>query len=203
MSPTILYIRALFKNNNSARIRKGKRYAPLLASSRLRRLPTAAHGATFLPPWGAAPHRRSALAPCSAPSARVAGGHYCPPGQVAGRDCSRQDRVADGSHPPPAPTERSVRIVRTTPNVHCVAAHYLNPSIGRVIRFTARLSLCLSRGLPPVVHLSALPPPAARVQAARRRAGRAGGGVGEVWLLAGGGGGSGGGRSRRTGAKSA
>jgi len=27
--------------------------------------------------------------------------------RVAGRDCSRPDRVADGSHPPPAPTERS------------------------------------------------------------------------------------------------
>ncbi|HEY5863944.1 MAG TPA: hypothetical protein VI542_00095 [Candidatus Tectomicrobia bacterium] len=34
--------------------------------------------------------------------------------RVAGRDCSRPDRVADGSHLPPAPTERSVRISRTT-----------------------------------------------------------------------------------------
>jgi hypothetical protein len=35
-------------------------------------------------------------------------------GRVASGDCSPEDRVARGGHPPPAPTERSVRISRTT-----------------------------------------------------------------------------------------
>jgi hypothetical protein len=34
--------------------------------------------------------------------------------QVAEQEYSRSDRVADGSHSPPAPAERCVRIARTT-----------------------------------------------------------------------------------------
>jgi hypothetical protein len=61
---------------------------------------------------------------CTRSSASVVGegGDRAIPRWGAGRDCSRQDRVADGSHPPPAPTERRVRIAPTTLFRRCFTA---------------------------------------------------------------------------------